>query len=170
MGLGKTVQAMCVFQGRTLVVAPTSVVFNWRDELMRFRPGLKICLYHGVARALDPEADVTLTSYALLRLDATALAAIAWRTVVLDEAQAIKNPDSQTARAAFALTASLRLALTGTPVENRLDELWSLMHFTNRGLLGGRSDFADRHASAVAEAGGAQPLCRSACARSYFGG
>ena len=74
-----------------------------------------------------------------------------WQAVVLDEAQAIKNPDSQTARAAYALPASFRLALTGTPVENRLDELWSLMHFANRGLLGGRSEFADRHARPIAE-------------------
>jgi superfamily II DNA or RNA helicase len=154
MGLGKTLQAMCAFdpnQGKTLVVAPTSVIFNWRAELARFRPALKVCVYHGPNRALDPAADVTLTSYALLRLDEKALAAAAWRTVVLDEAQAIKNPDSQTARAAYALPASFRLALTGTPVENRLEELWSLMHFANRGLLGGRSDFADRHARPIAD-------------------
>jgi superfamily II DNA or RNA helicase len=154
MGLGKTLQAMCVFDagsGRTLVVAPTSVIFNWQAELARFRPSLKVCVYHGAGRALDPAADVTLTSYALLRLDEKALAAQAWRAVVLDEAQAIKNPDSQTARAAYALPASFRLALTGTPVENRLEELWSLMHFANRGLLGGRSDFADRHARPIAD-------------------
>ncbi len=151
MGLGKTLQALCAFEGPTLVVCPTSVVFNWQAELARFRPGLKVSLYHGAARALDPTADVTLTSYALLRLDAKALSARAWDTVVLDEAQAIKNPDSQTARAAYALPASFRLALTGTPVENRLEELWSLMHFTNRGLLGGRSDFADRYARPIAE-------------------
>jgi superfamily II DNA or RNA helicase len=154
MGLGKTLQAMCVFDagsGRTLVVAPTSVIFNWQAELARFRPSLKVCVYHGAGRALDPAADVTLTSYALLRLDEKALAAQVWRTVVLDEAQAIKNPDSQTARAAYALPASFRLALTGTPVENRLEELWSLMHFANRGLLGGRSDFADRHARPIAD-------------------
>jgi hypothetical protein len=154
MGLGKTLQAMCVFDsgsGRTLVVAPTSVIFNWQAELARFRPALSVCVYHGASRTLDPVADVTLTSYALLRLDAQALAGVAWRTVVLDEAQAIKNPDSQTARAAYALPASFRLALTGTPIENRLEELWSLMHFANRGLLGGRSDFADRHARPIAE-------------------
>jgi hypothetical protein len=151
MGLGKTLQAMCAFQGPTLVVCPTSVVFNWQAELARFRPGLKVSLYHGPARALDATADVTLTSYALLRLDAQALSAREWNAVVLDEAQAIKNPDSQTARAAYALRASFRLALTGTPVENRLEELWSLMHFTNRGLLAGRSDFAERHARPIAE-------------------
>ena len=133
------------------MVCPTSVIFNWAAELARFRPGLRVCVYHGAARALDAAADVTLTSYALLRLDAAALSAVAWQAVVLDEAQAIKNPDSQTARAAYALPASFRLALTGTPVENRLDELWSLMHFANRGLLGGRSEFAERHARPIAE-------------------
>jgi hypothetical protein len=164
MGLGKTLQAMCVFPAgtRTLVVCPTSVLFNWRAELLRFRPGLKVAVYHGAARALDATADVTLTSYALLRLDAAALGAVPWRAVVLDEAQAIKNPDSQTARAAYALPASFRLALTGTPIENRLDELWSLMHFANRGLLGGRGDFAERHARPIADgaAGAAEALRR----------
>ena len=165
MGLGKTLQAMCTFEagadkGGTLVVAPTSVIFNWQAELGRFRPTLKVCVYHGASRTLDPTADVTLTSYALLRLDEKRLAAKTWRAVVLDEAQAIKNPDSQTARAAYALPASFRLALTGTPVENRLEELWSLMHFVNRGLLGGRSDFADRHARPIADgvAGAAEAL------------
>jgi superfamily II DNA or RNA helicase len=151
MGLGKTLQAMSVFDGPTLVVAPTSVLFNWQAELARFRPALKVALYHGVGRALDPAADVTLTSYAILRLDGARLAAQQWRTVVLDEAQAIKNPDSQTARAAYALPAAFRLALTGTPVENRLEELWSLMHFANRGLLGGRAEFTERHARPIAD-------------------
>jgi SNF2 family DNA or RNA helicase len=151
MGLGKTLQAMTVFDGPTLVVCPTSVIHNWRAELARFRPALKVCLYHGVNRTLDPAADVVVTSYALLRLDAARLQQRAWTTVVLDEAQAIKNPDSQTARAAYGLRASFRLVLTGTPVENRLEELWSLVHFTNRGLLGGRSDFADRFARPIAD-------------------
>src|SRR5207248_427569 len=105
----------------------------------------------GPNRSFDPTADVTLTTYAILRLDAKALAARSFGAVVLDEAQAIKNPDSQTARAAYALRSSFRLVLTGTPVENRLEELWSLVHFTNRGLLGGRSDFADRFARPIAD-------------------
>ncbi len=156
MGLGKTLQAMTVFEGPTLVVCPTSVIHNWRAELARFRPGLKVCLYHGPSRTLDPSADVTVTSYALLRLDSAKLAGPGggWQTVVLDEAQAIKNPDSQTARAAYALRASFRLVLTGTPVENRLEELWSLVHFTNRGLLGGRGEFADRFAGPIADGRG----------------
>src|SRR5690606_24960890 len=99
MGPGKTLQVLCALPaagaGRTLVVCPTSVLQNWADEIRRFRPALSICAYHGPARRLDPAADVTLTSYALLRLDAAALAAVEWDVVVLDEAQAIKNPDSQ---------------------------------------------------------------------------
>jgi superfamily II DNA or RNA helicase len=149
MGLGKTLQALCVAEPGTLVVCPTSVLHNWAAEARRFRPGLKVCVYHGPGRVLDESADLTITSYALLRLDATALAARPWRAVFLDEAQAIKNPESQGARAAFALPADLRVALSGTPVENRLDELWSLMRFANPGLLGGRSDF-DARARAVA--------------------
>jgi hypothetical protein len=151
MGLGKTLQAMCVFDKATLVVCPTSVLFNWKSELARFRPGLRVAVYHGPNRTFDESSDVTLTTYAILRLDAKALAARSFGAVVLDEAQAIKNPDSQTARAAYALRAGFRLALTGTPVENRLEELWSLMHFANRGLLGGRSDFADQIARPIAE-------------------
>ena len=141
MGLGKTVQAMTVFGKNVLVVCPTSVLPNWRAELARFRPGLRVSIYHGAARKLDNSADVTLTTYAILRLDSEDLSRHHFDTAVLDEAQAIKNPDSQVARAAYALNADFRLVVTGTPVENRLDELWSLMHFANRGLLGGRREF-----------------------------
>jgi superfamily II DNA or RNA helicase len=141
MGLGKTVQAMSVFGKKVLVVCPTSVLPNWRAELARFRPGLRVSTYHGPARKLDDSADVTLTTYAILRLDSEDLSRRHFDTAVLDEAQNIKNPDSQAARAAFALNADFRLVITGTPVENRLDELWSLMHFANRGLLGGRREF-----------------------------
>jgi len=150
MGLGKTLQALCAIRGRTLVVAPTSVVHNWMNEIARFRPGLRCSLYHGPDRTLDPGVDITLTSYAILRLDADALSAEAWDTVVLDEAQAIKNPESQVARAAYRLRGAFRVALTGTPIENRLDELWSQLHFTTRGLLGGRRDFDDRYARPIA--------------------
>ncbi len=152
MGLGKTLQCLCALQGRSLIVAPTSVLFNWAAEASRFRPGLRVSTYHGPRRRLDPDADLVLTSYAILRLDAEALAAEAWDTVVLDEAQTIKNPDSQVARAAYGLTkARWRVTLTGTPVENRLEELWSQFHFIMPGLLGGRRDFADRHANPIAD-------------------
>jgi len=151
MGLGKTIQALCAVAGKTLVVAPTSVVHNWSDEIRRFRPGLSACVYHGAKRALDPAADVTITSYALLRLDEEVLGRGAWDTLVLDEAQTIKNPESQVAQAAYRMKAGWRVTLSGTPVENRLDELWSQMHFLNRGLLGGRRDFQERTAKPIAD-------------------
>ena len=150
MGLGKTLQTLCALRGRTLVVAPTSVLHNWADEIRRFRPALRCATFHGPERALDATADVTLTTYALLRLDVERLAAEDWEVVVLDEAQAVKNPESQVAMAAFRLRARWRVALSGTPVENRLEELWSQMHFLARGLLGGRSDFAARYADPIA--------------------
>lgn len=151
MGLGKTLQALCALRGRTLVVAPTSVLRGWAAELARFRPGLSVCVYHGANRRLDPAADVTLTSYALLRLEVERLAGQVWDCLVLDEAQTVRNAESQVAQAAFRLRATWRLALTGTPVENRLEDLWSQLHLLNPGLLGGRSDFAERYAGPIAE-------------------
>ncbi len=150
MGLGKTLQTISTIRGRTLVVAPTSVIHNWSNEIARFRPSLRVAVFHGPQRSLDPDADVVLTTYAILRLDTELLAAQKWETVVLDEAQAIKNPDSQVAQAAFQLPARFRVCLSGTPVENRLEELWSQLHFLNRGLLGGRKDFQERYAKAIA--------------------
>jgi hypothetical protein len=149
MGLGKTLQTLCAIQGRTLVVCPRSVVFNWADEISKFRPGLSLAIYHGPRRSLDRSADITITTYAVLRLDEEILAKEDWACIVVDEAQAIKNPDSQVARAAYALKGGFRVALSGTPVENRLEELWSLLHFTNRGLLGGRRDFDERWAKPI---------------------
>jgi superfamily II DNA or RNA helicase len=151
MGLGKTVMALSTLRGRTLVVAPTSVVFNWANEAKKFRPDLKVAVYHGSRRKLDEEADLTLTTYPLLRNDADELSAVHWDTVILDESQNIKNPDSQVARAAYRLKGTWRVTLSGTPVENRLDELWSQLHFTNPGLLGGRADFADRWGRPIAD-------------------
>jgi superfamily II DNA or RNA helicase len=146
MGLGKTIQALAVIEKgkKTLVVSPTSVVFNWVAEIKRFRPDLTISTYHGGRRVLDRTTDIVLTSYPLLRNDTDELVAIPWDVVILDESQTIKNPDSQVARAAYKLKASWKLTLSGTPIENRLDELWSQLHFTNPGLLGGRADFQDR--------------------------
>jgi superfamily II DNA or RNA helicase len=151
MGLGKTLQTICVFQGRSLVVCPTSVLENWQKEIARFRPSLKVCLYHGPRRTMDEGADVVITSYALLRLDLELLRKETWEMVVLDEAQAIKSSESQTARAAFSLEAKFRVSLSGTPLENKLEELWSQLHFTNPGLLGGRKDFEDRYARPIGE-------------------
>ena len=149
MGLGKTLQTLCALRGRCLVVAPTSTLHNWSAELARFRPGLRVHLYHGTPRALPPGDGVTLTSYALLRLDQEILAKESWDVLVLDEAQTIKDPATATATAAFALQARWRIALSGTPVENRLLELWSLAHFCNPGLLGGRKEFTARYARRI---------------------
>jgi superfamily II DNA or RNA helicase len=146
MGLGKTVQALAAILdsgGRSIVVAPTSVVSNWVSEANRFAPGLSVNLYHGPQRTLD-DSDLTITTYALLRLDLDQLAEQDWTYAILDEAQAIKNPTSQTARAACKLPARHRLALTGTPVENRLEELWSLFRYLMPGLLGSLESFKER--------------------------
>ncbi len=151
MGLGKTIQAICAIEGRTIVIAPTSVLHNWLDELRRFRPGLTCAAYYGPGRSIDAQAQVLLTTYAILRLDIDSLAQVPWDMAILDEAQAIKNPESQVAQAAYRLKARFRLTLTGTPVENRLDELWSQFHFINRGLLGGRNDFQERYAKPIAD-------------------
>ncbi|MBN2193533.1 MAG: DEAD/DEAH box helicase [Polyangiaceae bacterium] len=158
MGLGKTLQALSVLERPSLVVAPKSVLFNWADEIAKFRPNLRVLTYHGPERELA-DADITLTTYAVMRLDIERLAAREWAAVVLDEAQVIKNPDSQVAQAAYRLRAAQRLCLSGTPVENRLEELWSEFHFTNPGLLGGRRDFAQRYAEPIAS-GDAVALAR----------
>jgi superfamily II DNA or RNA helicase len=157
MGLGKTVQALMALAGPALVVAPTSVLLNWKKEALRFRPDLKVQVYHGSQRKLDAKVDLTLTTYALLRMDIEPLSQVSWDTVILDEAQAIKNPDSQVARASYRLNATFRLALTGTPVENRLEELWSQFRFINPGLLGSRRRFAEETTKPI-EAGQAGAL------------
>ncbi len=158
MGLGKTLQTIALLAGRPrqrpqLVVCPTSVVSNWHREAARFAPDLTVRLHHGPRRATRPEefapGTVHVTSYALLRLDADLLTSVDWDLVVLDEAQQIKNHTAQTARAAFRLTSHARVALTGTPVENRLSELWSIMHFANPGLLGSHRRFKEQVAVPV---------------------
>nr|HEX4315007.1 DEAD/DEAH box helicase [Kofleriaceae bacterium] len=151
MGLGKTIQALAAIRpgDKTLVVSPTSVLFNWLAETHKFRPELTVSTYHGSRRVLETGSDVVLTTYPLLRNDIDKLTNIAWDTVILDESQTIKNPDSQVARAAYELNARWRVTLSGTPIENRLDELWSQLHFTNPGMLGGRADFQERWAEPI---------------------
>ena len=151
MGLGKTIQALAAIRGKTLVVSPTSVLFNWLAETKKFRPDLKVSTYRGARRTLETGSDVVLTSYPLLRNDTEVLAGVTWDTVILDESQTIKNPDSQVARAAYRLKAKWKLTLSGTPIENRLDELWSQLHFTNPGLLGGRTDFQERWGEPISQ-------------------
>ncbi|MFL5354579.1 SNF2-related protein [Archangium sp.] len=156
MGLGKTIQSLSLLQkvandeGRkpSLVVAPTSVLANWEREAERFTPGLKTVVWHGQDRKERVEdlkgADIVLTSYALVRRDLEALSEVGFRYVILDEAQNIKNADSATAQACKSLPSDTRLALTGTPLENRLSELWSLFDFLMPGFLGSAEGFSDR--------------------------
>jgi superfamily II DNA or RNA helicase len=157
MGLGKTVQALALLQqsrnvegsAPSLVVAPTSVLPNWQREAERFTPGLRVAVWHGQDRRERVEdlagVDVVLTSYALARRDRDELVRTRWRYVLLDEAQNIKNAGSATAQACKALPADHRLALTGTPLENRLSELWSIFDFLMPGFLGAEEDFAERY-------------------------
>ena len=142
-------------------------------EAARFTPGLRVLLYHGSKRdrAATPiaEADIVVTTYALLRRDLDTLSAIPFRCAVLDEAQNIKNSDSATTRAAGKLDASMRLALSGTPIENRLRELWSLASFANPGILGTARAFETRSSAPSLRIVGARspPSSAPSCARSF---
>jgi superfamily II DNA or RNA helicase len=162
MGLGKTLQTIAMLlwlksksksHRPTLVVAPTSVVPNWAREIEKFAPSLSTLLWHGAdrheQRAELDEVDVVITSYALLRRDEELLSETGFRYLILDEAQHIKNPLSATARAAKRLKSERRLALTGTPIENRLSEIWSIMDFVSPGLLGSLKMFEERYARPV---------------------
>jgi SNF2 family DNA or RNA helicase len=134
-----------------LVICPTSVIGNWQREFQRFAPGLKVTRWHGAERPDHPDAveDVVVTTYGTLRRDVDALAARQWSVVALDEAQQVKNPQTAGAKAVRRLQRRQTVALTGTPLENRLAELWALLDVTNPGLLGRRSDFARRFVKPV---------------------
>ncbi len=169
MGLGKTVQWIAYMlhlkhsgelQGAALLICPTSVIGNWQKELQRFAPTLNVWLHYGPgrlsARALAEKAgssDVVLTSYATARRDIGDLSAISWDVVTLDEAQNIKNTIAKQARSVRRLHARHRIALTGTPVENRLSELWSIFDFLNPGYLGSREQFRSRFVVPVEKLG-----------------
>ncbi|MES2345318.1 MAG: DEAD/DEAH box helicase [Chlamydiota bacterium] len=153
MGLGKTVQTIAFFStlkasAPLLVVAPTSLLFNWRREFEKFLPSYPVHVHSGPDRLQSKEElikqRIILTSYALVRIDSALLQSLGFECIVLDEAQMIKNPDSQVARAVFSLQANMRLVITGTPVENRSEDLFSLFHFLMPELLGERKDFQAR--------------------------
>ncbi len=162
MGLGKTVQALAFIQRTwqnetpqsrrpTLLVCPTSLLGNWLREAEKFTPGLEVILHHGTERAhgsafvdTAKNSALVLTTYSLLHRDQEDLRKVQWETVILDEAHNIKNPNAQQTQAAFALRSRFRIALSGTPVENSVGDLWSLMHFLNPGFLGRQSDFHER--------------------------
>jgi SNF2 family DNA or RNA helicase len=158
MGLGKTIQAIALLlRGReeakdglppALVVCPTSVVGNWKREIERFAPGLRVMVHHGGDRARGEDFaaaarshDVVISTYGLTRRDVDDMKQVVWSDVILDEAQNIKNPHAKQTQAVRSLEAANHVALTGTPVENRLSELWSIMQFLNPGFLGPQTGF-----------------------------
>ncbi|MET9608934.1 DEAD/DEAH box helicase [Streptomyces sp. NPDC006512] len=155
MGLGKTVTLIALHLHRdrpepTLVVCPASLLGNWQREIERFAPGTLVRRFHGGSRILDGlEGGFVLTTYATMRAGAARLAGQDWGMVVADEAQHVKNPHSATAKALRTIPAPARVALTGTPVENNLSELWALLDWTTPGLLGPLTAFRARHARPV---------------------
>jgi hypothetical protein len=169
MGLGKTATVLALLQnehlaasasegtkgaaerGPTLVICPTSVAGNWARESERFTPDLAVLMHHGATRAREAAfekaaaaADIVITTYALATRDRTVLAKVPWRRIVLDEAQNVKNPEAKQTKAVRALPSPRKVALTGTPVENHLGELWSIMEILNPSLLGSAASFRER--------------------------
>ncbi len=160
MGLGKTIQVITLLlhqkengqleKHKALVVAPTSLLTNWRKEIERFAPDLNVQIYHGSNRVLaGNDHDVVLTSYGLVRSDSATLGKPRWRTLIIDEAQNIKNPGSLQTRAIKKLKSDIRIGMSGTPVENRLREYWSLFDFTNKGYLGTQKKFQEELATPI---------------------
>jgi uncharacterized Zn finger protein/superfamily II DNA or RNA helicase len=161
MGLGKTLQAIALLlklksdnqlaKAKALVVAPTTLLTNWGRELEKFAPDLAFAIYHGPNRnlkSLDGQ-DIMLTSYGTIRSDAEKLNGHKWQVLIIDEAQNIKNQDTAQTKAVKSLKASLKIALSGTPVENRLSEYWSIFDFTNKGFLGTASFFQEYFARSI---------------------
>ncbi|HEX7190179.1 MAG TPA: SNF2-related protein, partial [Thermoanaerobaculia bacterium] len=171
MGLGKTVQALALLEQLradgtkrpSLVVAPRSLLFNWAAEARRFAPKLRVLEHHGTEREKNifDVCDLVLTTYATMRLDIKRLAETEFEYVILDEAQAIKNSSSQVAKASLLLRGRHRLALSGTPIENHLGELWSLFEFLNPGFLGSVRSFNRTFASKTAPSENRAALARA---------
>lgn len=155
MGLGKTIQIISLIlkmkeEGNlkkpVLVICPTTLMGNWMKELQMFAPSLDAVIYHGAERQLDVKHDVILTTYAIMRIDVEELKKQSWGMVIVDEAQNIKNPDTAQTLAIKTLKADVKVAMTGTPVENRLTELWSIFDFINQGYLGSLREFQKSYA------------------------
>lgn len=155
MGLGKTIQVISLIlkmkeDGKlkkpVLVICPTTLMGNWMKELQLFAPNLDATIYHGADRQLDVNHDVILTTYAIMRIDVEELKKHAWSMIIVDEAQNIKNPDTAQTLAIKMLKADVKVAMTGTPVENRLTELWSIFDFINKGYLGSLKEFQKSYA------------------------
>ncbi|WP_419994005.1 DEAD/DEAH box helicase [Streptomyces boninensis] len=161
MGLGKTITVIALQLHRrpaapVLVVCPASLLGNWQREIERFAPGVPVHRYHGSGRSLDGAAATggfVLTTYGTMRTSAPELSTVPWDLVVADEAQHVKNPYSAAAKALRTIPSTARVALTGTPVENNLSELWAILDWTTPGLLGGLKNFRARHARAIESEG-----------------
>lgn len=155
MGLGKTIQVISLIlkmkengdlKKPVLVICPTTLMGNWKKELEMFSPSLDAVIYHGSERQLDINHDVILTTYAIMRIDVEELKKHTWSVIIVDEAQNIKNPDTAQTLAIKMLKSDVKIAMTGTPVENRLTELWSIFDFINKGYLGSLKDFQKSYA------------------------
>jgi superfamily II DNA or RNA helicase len=155
MGLGKTVQVIALHllrkTGPMLVICPASLLGNWEREIAKFAPGVRTHRFHGSSRRLDKlgNGDIVLATYGVVRRDHQTLDEIDWDLLVADEAQHAKNPQSQTAKSLRGISANVRLALTGTPVENQLTELWALLDWTTPGLLGPLESFRRNMATPI---------------------
>ena len=154
MGLGKTIQVISLIlklkeenklKKPVLVVCPTTLMGNWKRELNTFAPNLKTLIYHGFQREFSTDCDVLLTTYAILRIDLEKFQKTNWDLLIIDEAQNIKNPSTSQTQAIKAIKAQMKIAMTGTPVENRLSELWSIFDFINKGYLGSLTDFGKNY-------------------------
>lgn len=152
MGLGKTLQVISVLlklkedrrleKRRVLIVVPTGLLANWQKECVRFAPELNVEIYHGPARDINAiNAEIILTSYGVMRSDVAKLKKLKWELLVIDEAQNIKNTATAQTKAVNSIPAKSHIAMSGTPVENRLSEFWSIMNFTNKGMLGSLKEF-----------------------------
>ena len=160
MGLGKTLQVIAYLlklkqegrlsEGRALVVVPAGLLCNWQMEVKKFAPELKVFTYHGAGRKLEKfDADLLITTYSTCRLDFKKLEKLNWQVVVIDEAQNIKNADSEQSRKIRAFKAPMKIAMSGTPVENRLMEFWTIMDFCNRGFLPSANEFRDKYETPI---------------------
>lgn len=159
MGLGKTVQVIALLlklkeeqrldKNKALIIVPTTLLSNWEKEIEKFAPALQYATFHGPNRQINKEADVLLTSYGIARSDQEALGKIKWCVTVIDESQNIKNPGTAQTKAIKKLKSDIRIAMSGTPVENRLSEYWSVFDFTNKGFLGSAKKFNEQYAKPI---------------------
>ncbi|WP_217638846.1 DEAD/DEAH box helicase [Syntrophus gentianae] len=160
MGLGKTLQVIAAIQrlkedgklqdAKALVIVPSSLLTNWQKEVARFAPGLSVDIFHGSKRELQTDRpDILLTTYGIVRSAPAGLKALKWEVVVVDEAQNIKNPATAQTKAVKTIPAATFIAMSGTPVENRLSEYWSIMDFANRGYLGNLTQFVREYATPI---------------------